>query len=276
MTTKTLFQKGSTNEQKFHESRIIEAIQIFGHDIQYVRRDVISEDELFGEDLVSEFTDSHTVEMYVENTDGYEGQDIFSKFGYEIEDSGTLVVSKKRFDEAVGQATGLVRPREGDLVVVPFSRSLFEIKFVEHEEPFYQLGHLPIWKLRIELFDYNQEDIDIPGIDVSRVESYGSQTLTLGSAGVFTVGETVTQVQTSGTVTGEVVTTDGNQLVVSGVSSDSGDWNVFESGFDIVGETSGLTRTVTDVDDMEDSNEDIEDISSDIVILNPKNPFGNF
>jgi hypothetical protein len=112
--------------------------------------------------------------MYVENNDGFDGEgDLFSKFGVEIRDSVTLVLAKRRWNQTVRKFDNEIkseRPVEGDLIFTPFAGKLFQIMHVEHEQPFYQLNNLPIYKLRCELFEYNDEDIDTGNTDIDQIE----------------------------------------------------------------------------------------------------------
>lgn len=277
-TNPYLDNEGYAPEQDLYEDLTIEALQFYGQDFRYVPREIVRKDDLFGEDTGSRFTDGYDVEMYVENLEGYEGQELFQKFGVEIRDEGTLVVARKRWNEEVGTPGSMKRPREGDLVYVPFSKSIFEITFVEHEEPFYQLNNLPVYKLRVSLFEYNGEDLDIEGVDTSKIESAYGQILTLDSTGAFETGETVTQVQNTGTVTGEVQSIDGLTLVVSNVSSDGPDYREFSTG-SIVSSTSALTRAVVSVKDSQGAygaNDEIETMADNIIDFDESHPFGEF
>jgi hypothetical protein len=165
-------QKG---EQRIIEDLTIEAIKIHGQDFVYMPRTLVKEDELYGEDVQSAFNTGVELEMYVESVDGFEGDGSFiSQFGLEIRDSVKLVVSKKRFEQEVTtlQSTvSILYPREGDLIYFPLTRGLFEIKFVEHENPFYQLNKLYTYSLSCELFQYSQEDIDTGWTDIDKAET---------------------------------------------------------------------------------------------------------
>ena len=175
------------------EDLTIETIKAMGHDFIYIPRTLVNVDELFGEDTLSKFDDGYELEMYIQNTDGFEGEgDILTKFGLEIRDRMTLVLSKRRFEHVVGIHEGeITKPREGDLVYFPLSKTLFEINFVEHENPFYQLGKLYTYVLTCEVFTYSQEDIDTGITDIDNVEAerqYYMVNLELGNA--ITTGAT--------------------------------------------------------------------------------------
>jgi hypothetical protein len=125
---------------------------------------LVSKDNILGEDRLSQFKASFPIEMYFENVDSLDGQGAFiQKFGLMMEQSATLVVARRRWDQLIGRYGQTIiptRPCEGDLIYFPLSKGLFEIKFVKHQDPFYQLGKLYVYKLQIELFQYSSERID--------------------------------------------------------------------------------------------------------------------
>ena len=168
MPTNVYFTQGTKNEQLLVEDLIIESLKIYGQDFFYIPRKLVSKDEILGEDRLSEFKASFPIEMYFENVDSLAGQGAFiQKFGLMMEQSATLVVARRRWDQLVGRygQTQLPnRPNEGDLLYFPLTKGLFEIKFVQHQDPFYQLGKLYVYKLQVELFQYSSERIDT-GID---------------------------------------------------------------------------------------------------------------
>jgi len=168
------FSAGARSEQNLYEDLIIESIKIYGQDLYYMPRDLVNVDAVFREDPVSSFNSNYLLEMYVDNVDGFDGEgDLFTKFGVEIRDQVTFTVSKRRWQQTVmrydNEITG-TRPFEGDLVFTPFSKKLFQIMHVEHEQPFYQLNNLPVFKLQCELFEYNDEDIDVSNDAISQLE----------------------------------------------------------------------------------------------------------
>ena len=190
-------------EQWLNEDLVIEAIKMFGMDMVYIPRTLVREDKLFGEDIMSAFTDPYYIEMYVESVDGFEGSgDMLSRFGLEIRDSAKLILSKKRFKFA----TGLKRPNEGDLIYFPLSKGLFEIKFVEHESPFYQLGKNHVFKLSVELFQMGNETINtgISAIDDPVDDLVYSVIISMTSVtGAFAVGQTAYLPITESSLTGD-------------------------------------------------------------------------
>ena len=157
--------------------------------------------------------------MFIENVEGFEGEgDLFTKFGVEIRDEATFVVARKRWNTTVGkndnQITG-ERPREGDLLYLPMSNKLFEVMHVEHEQPFYQLSNLPVFKLRATLYEYNDEDLDTGVAEIDDIEDDNAYTtiLTLNTTGLYTGnlggGQLVKQTLTDGAIMkGEVAVWD--------------------------------------------------------------------
>lgn len=166
------FSQGTASEQNLIEDLIIESLKIYGQELLYIPREIVSKDNILGEDRLSRFVNAFPIEMYFENIDSFDGQGAFiQKFGLMMEQSATLVVARKRWEHLIGNyGTGILpkRPSEGDLIYFPLTKGLFEIKFVKHQDPFYQLGKLYVYKLQIELFQYASEKIDTgnPNIDV--------------------------------------------------------------------------------------------------------------
>jgi len=217
MATNPYFKK-YVGDADIVEDLTIETIKSMGQDFIYIPRTLVNLDELFGEDTVSQFDDGYELEMYIQNVDGFEGEgDILSKFGIEIKDSMTLVVSRRRFEETISTYEDIKRPREGDLIYFPLSKTLFEIRFVEHENPFYQLGRLYTYVLSCDVFTYSHEDIDVGISDIDNVEEERKQfmiNLSLGNqiSGIaysnFFSGETIFQVSgTTGGTLGDATAT---------------------------------------------------------------------
>lgn len=151
------------NENILYESLIIEAVEMHSVDFYYIPRIFVAKDEILGEDRLSKFKDSYPIPMYMESQDGFEGQGAFlSKFGIQMEQSAHLMVARRSWEQAVGRFGKTVlphRPAEGDLLYFPMSGGLFEIMFVQHQNPFYQLGQLYTYKLTVELFRYSSETL---------------------------------------------------------------------------------------------------------------------
>ena len=159
MATNFYFNTFSNSmEQNLIEDLIIESIRIYGFDIWYIPRTLGAKDELLNEDDLSTFNSAYMIEAYIKNVDGFGGDgDFLSKFGLQINDTMTLTIAMRKFLEDVALFDGEVRPNEGDLIYFPLNRKIFEVKFVEHEAIFYQMGKLQTYDLRCELFEYSQE-----------------------------------------------------------------------------------------------------------------------
>ena len=150
-------------EQNLLENLVVESIQIHGQDFIYVPRAIVKEDTIFNEDVLSEFTETHSVEMHIETAEGFEGEgDLLSKFGLEVRDQIVTICSVSRFTEI----TSRLKPLVGDLIYHPISDAVFEIKFVEDEQPFYQLGKNYVYKITSELFVYSHENISTGVVEI--------------------------------------------------------------------------------------------------------------
>ena len=173
MPTNVYFDTGTTSEQRLYEDLIIEQLKIYGQDVFYLPRKLANKDTIFGEDPASSFDDSYIIEMYVDNTDGYMGeQEIIKKFGLELRDDIRFTLSKLRWETLVKNNGDLVaeRPQEGDLVYFPTTKAFFEIQFVEHEQPFYQQSALPVYKLSCTRWEYSSERLDTGITAIDTVE----------------------------------------------------------------------------------------------------------
>ena len=155
---------GNQNEKRLYEDLIVEGLKIYGHDVYYLPRTLVNRDLILGEDTTSRFDDSWLIEMYIESTEGFAGsQELISKFGLEIREDTTFMVSKRSWNYHVGQKDSLIaegRPNEGDIIYYPLMNSFFEIQFVEDQEPFFALGQLPVYKLRVTRWEYSSEQLN--------------------------------------------------------------------------------------------------------------------
>ena len=166
----------SRPEKRLLEDLIIESIIFYGQDMHWIPRKSVNEDQIFGEDTLSKFDVTYNIELYIKNIEGFEGEgDFISRFGLEIRDQVTLTMAQRRFEEL---GSGYPRPREGDLIYMPLNKKLFEILHVEHESIFYQVGELPVYDLRCELFRYSSEAIDTGIDDIDKLENEFSNVVT--------------------------------------------------------------------------------------------------
>lgn len=199
MAVNPYFRRNNVGEQNLLESLTTEAIKIHGHEMVYIPRETVVDDKILGEE-VSKFKDANRIEMYMENAEGFDGESDMTRFGLDIRENCTFIVSKRRFLEVMSHnATirDLGRPREGDLVYFDYPYNLFEIKYVEHDNPFYPLGQRYSFKLYCEAFKYTQEEIDTGESDmdaaVQAVATYKKRfTIDINSgSGSYVVGEEV-------------------------------------------------------------------------------------
>jgi hypothetical protein len=291
MATNYYFSQKVRSEQLLYEDIVIESLQMYGQDVYYLPREIVNEDRVFGDDVPSRFGSAYKVEMYIENIEGFDGEgDLFTKFGVQIRDQASFVVARKRWTQTVKRYDNDIsggRPREGDLIFLPLSNSLFEIMQVEHEQPFYQLSNLPTFKLRCELFEYNDEDLDtgITSIDDIEQDYAYTYSLLLDSVGTganhFSIGENVTMTIADGVVmSGEV-----NQwldltktLRLSHVGADDGKFHTFTSGQLITGSNGSIrVSSITEENQIAENeqNDDFETISDGFLDFSESNPFGD-
>lgn len=284
MATNSYFTQGTTGEQDLTESLVIEQIKMFGKDVYYIPRTLVNEDTVFGEDSLSAFNGAYLIEAYLEDAQGFRGDgDMFSKFGVRISDQVTFIISRKRFTEAVDDNAQLIvegRPNEGDLIHFPLANKTFEIQFVEHEVPFYQLGKIHVWGLRCELFEYSDEDFNTGVAEIDAVEVNFANAVTInvadGGTGDFVAGEIVTG--GSSNVTSEVKSWNSatRQLIVY---NRSGMYAIPET---LTGNTSGAAwtsatyNTLNNMNSETDQNFTLETQADAIIDFTESNPFGDF
>ena len=288
MATNQYFKQKVRSEQQLFEDLVIESLQMFGQDVYYLPREIVNKDKIFLDDVPSRFSDAYKVEMYIENTEGFEGEgDLFTKFGVELRDQATFIVSRKRWVQLVGKRLEVAnfRPREGDLIYLPMSESMFEIRRVETETPFYQLKDLPTFRLQCELFEYSGEDFDT-GVDtIQDVETEGSfkYNLSLDSGGGrFIQGETVTQVFDTYNMIGEVAFASDSGNTLHLIHSGATDWLFHEwtTTRSIIGDQSQHVATPTSINQINDilsdnQNKTFDDFESDFLDFSESNPFGD-
>ena len=182
MALNPFFLQGSQSEQRLVQDLINEQLKIYGVEVTYIPRKFVRKQTIIKEVQSSAFDDNFLLEAYLNTYEGYSGQgDIMTKFGLSLRDEVTLTISKERFEDFISPFLAAdddyelsSRPREGDVIFFPLGSRLFEVKFVEHEEPFYQLGKNYVYQLKCELFEYEDEvfDTDIEEID-SQLEDIG-------------------------------------------------------------------------------------------------------
>jgi hypothetical protein len=309
MPRNVYFSQAVKSEQHLYEDLIIESLGIYGQDVYYIPRTLVNRDSILNEDPAGKFDDAYLLEMYIENTEGFEGAgDLYSKFGLEIRDDATFIVSRRRWETRVGTFSDNVvdpRPQEGDLIFLPMTNSFFEITFVEDDSPFYQLSNLPVYKMQCSLFEYSDEDFEtgVESIDTSTAKAAYQLPIdvTISGGNHFAVGEIVEQTITAAVgdtpaviVFGEVQQRKKpsnilSKLWVSNIgTSGSTSAKDFTVGGTLTGRTSSYTGTIakvySDVTDLtgnswiadeEAQNIDFEINADGFIDFSESNPFGD-
>ena len=280
MPTNLYFQNTTSHaEQELVNSLTSEVIQIHGMDVIYIPRTLVKEDVLLGEDVLAKFSTAYEIEMYLKTTEGFGGEgDLVSKFGLDVRDEVIFTVHKDRFE----LATDMSKPLEGDLVFLPISKGLFEIKFVEHEQPFYQAGKNYSFDITCELYQYSEEQLEtgITAIDdIEREQSASIDfVMTAGGSGTFSTDEIIYQGSSlaAATAQGTVVSwTAASRTLRANDTS-----GTFVAGQSITGDTSGAIWTLTSYDDQAlpttpfADNLEFETDGDSILDFSESNPFG--
>ena len=290
------FSEQVKSEQNLYEDIIIESLKIYGQDLYYIPRDLVAEDKVLGDEIPARFNSSHKIEMYIENTEGFDGEgDLFTRFGVEIRDEATFVVSRRRWINVVNRGDNEVsslRPLEGDLIYVPMSKSLFQIMHVEHEQPFYQLNNLPIFKMRCQLFEYADEDLDtgvaeVDGIETDYAMTYILQMTAADASSDFKIGHHLRQALATTTIEAEISKWDvaNLQLHVVHLSADDGKYHQFIPGNITYypswpstdnPSTHAITAVVEDMKQSNnEQNDEFDTFSADFLDFSEDNPFGD-
>jgi hypothetical protein len=279
------FSPSVINEHMLLEDLIVESIQIMGHDVKYMPREVYdATDDVLGESVNSKFTRAYGMEMYLANVEGYEGDgDFFSKFGLEIRDTSNFVVSRRAFEKYIPSQIA-IRPREGDLIYVPLLNKIFEIKFVEEELMFFSLGKRQpyMYELRCEVFRFSNEDFETGDSEVDDLEHSAAYTILLNlstGSGNYYQDEVVYQGSNvaSATATAEVKhwIPDENKLEVINIKG------AFNLNANIIGKLSNTRYVLASQDDLADlvdyddsDNRIIQTEANTFIDLSEINPFG--
>lgn len=279
------YSVGVINEQRLLEDLIVESIQIMGHDCFYIPRDSYNgDDEIYGETINARFTRAYSMEVYLANVEGYEGDgDFFSKFGLEIRDTSNFVVSTRTFEKYVPSNIA-TRPREGDLLYVPVMRKIFEIKFVEEELNFFSIGKRNpyMYELRCELFRFSDENFDTGVEEIDDVEADASYTIQLNlgtGSGNYLSGELVYQGSNVSTSNTKAIVTEFDPI--SKVLTLHNIVGTFATATNLRGNTSNALYVVTSTDILGDytfyddyDNKEIQTEAALFIDLSEINPFG--
>lgn len=291
MATNPYFSYKVRAEQQLYEDIVIEALKMYGQDVYYIPREVISKDTIFNDTILSRFNNAYKIEMYIENMDGFDGEgDLFTKFGVEIRDAATFILARRRWNQTVGRLEGydsnkFYRPREGDVIYLPLSQTTFQIMSVQSELPFYQVSDLPVFKLRCEVFEYSDEDFDTGIDEIDRVEEFAAYqyVLTMDSASTgFERNETITQTFDDYSITGEVVRWSDSdlKLYVAHIGSSDGLYRDFTTTRTLTGSESSAVATPTLVQQLQNIQESAKEVTFDastfeFIDFSESNPFGD-
>jgi len=298
MATNLYFSQGRKSEQTLYEDIIIESLKMYGQDVYYVPRELVNRDTIFGDDSTSRFDNAYRIEMYIEGVEGFDGEgDLFAKFGVEIRDAATFIMARRRWLNTVASIENTLeepfyRPREGDLIVLTLSNSIFEIQKVEDETPFYQLKNLPVFRMRCELFEYNDEDFDTGVGEIDAIETVHAYSSTLifdettfsVANSKFEIGEEISQVNATFTMNGEIVNIDASvpgtyKVYVSHGGATDGLYHSWAASLPVVGQSSGISETPTSVGsenlEVDNQNAIFDTVATDFIDFSESNPFGD-
>ncbi len=289
MATNPYISVKNKEEQSLYEDILIEAIQFYGQDVYYLPREIVEREEIFLDSIESQFSDAYKVEVYIENTEAFDGEgDLFTKFGIELRDQATFVIARRRWKQLIGDrlSQAQFRPREGDVIYLPLSQSLFEVRKVETESPFYQLSNLPQFRMTCELFEFSDEDFDtgIEDIDIVEREHAFQYEMTMentGSEDYYYPGETVTQDFGDFTISGEVTSfnTQSRILRVAHTGASDGKYHMWSTDIPVVGTLASflplsITEGVNEIQPLS-QNKVFNDFANDFVDFTETNPFGD-
>ena len=292
MATSVYFNNyNSVAEQRVLEDLIVESIKIMGFDGYYLPNDNdIARDLLFGEDPVKKFQSAFPLELYLSNSLDYDGEkEFFSKFGLEIKNNVNVIVSKRSFQQRVPQNV-FQRPREGDLIYVPFlngTGELYEIKFADQDKDFNTLGRkVPyFYELQLEKFKFSHELINTGVQEIDDSATFSSYTIQLNvaaGAGTYQNKEIVYQALDSTEANATVVAVvqewnkKANTLNVTNIAGE------FIPNRNIIGASSNASYVLANFNPLKDSTRDessdnyiIENQANSIIDFSETNPFGS-
>lgn len=277
-------------EQRLFQSLVDEQIKMYGIDVYYLPRKIIDLDKLFREIRNSQFDDAFIIEAYLDTYSGFGGNgDLMSKFGLSQSDDMKITISKKRYEEIISpfldantKTILTQRPQEGDLIYFPITKNFFEIKFVEHEDPFYQVGGKYMYRLSCELYEYDGEKVLTKYEEVDtqiELQSYNVvYTLSTGTGKfkknetVVGLGQSIDSEQVKGNVIKWVNST--RKLTVSHINE------TFGVGVTVFGVSSGTSRMIESYSSMGfeysayAENKTLEALGDSVIDYKEKNALG--
>ena len=305
MALNPFFLQGTSSEQRLIQDLVNEHLRMYGVEVVYIPRKFVNTKTIIEEVQSSRFDDNFAIEAYVNTYDGYSGAgDILTKFGMSLRDELLITISKERFEDFIAPFLGALddgsgegeiilstRPREGDLVYFPLGQRIFEVKFVEHEDPFYQVGKNYVYKLSCELYQYEGEKIDteFDEIDLAASNSGYQVDYIMGTGSSNYLFNEIVVLQGTSIGAGGTVGAGVTQAIVSGWNAPTKTLTLshitgnFGIGKTIVGVSSGTGRTVVTFDyfgnlndDNYSENREFENEADDILDFSESNPFGEY
>lgn len=306
-----LYYSNNESEKNLYQDLVDEQIKLFGTDVYYITRKTFTDNALNDVEY-SEYSESIVIEVMLQNVEGFGAQSEFiSKFGLRVTDEVTFTMSVRRWQKEsirLNNLDILDRPNEGDLIFLPLTGDLYEIKFVEREQPFYQLGKLYFFTMTCEIYEVGNEEIDtgIPEIDILESNTDYEISLTLSDStdngagtGDFVVGETI-EYYTAVNVAGNTA------FVPTGIKAEVSGWDAPSRTLSLINNTgdfdpnyyvyqdsarevetyysTGLYLTgpqdsntyIENTNSEYDDNKYIEDSADDILDFTEVNPFGEY
>lgn len=278
-------QHGGVNtEQALIQSLVDEQIKLFGSDVYYLPRKMIK-DVALNDVLYSEFTTQYMIEMLLINVEGFGSPSEFiSKFGLRITDEITMVVSQNRWSQVFQEFADITtvdgRPNEGDLIYLPLTQDLYEIKFVEREAPFYQLGKNYIYTMTAEIYELGNDEFETGIEEIDVIEEVFAPSITIAmdpeATTHYSLGETVTGGTTGTTAEVSFWDRDNHELKLINRTGN------FTPGETITGAESGTVQDSVTVDNLTlenvqyADNKYIETTANDLLDFTEVNPFGEY
>ena len=274
------YYDGYQGEQDLVQDLVDEQIKLFGSDIYYLPRTLLKENTL--DDLIySKFEDQFQIEMLLQNVGGFGESEFISKFGLKITQEIRFNVSSRRWVQE-GTAFGLdKRPLEGDLLYFPLTKDLYEIKFVQVEEVFFQFGQLPFYSITAEIYEIGNEQINTGVADIDIIDQILSSAINI----VF-----VADSDTTDYIIGETVTSS-----ISNFTAKVSNWNSETRTLSVIDRTGTFVEnellegsesgaewqiesfsTLEDPNTNYDENKYIEDTADNLLDFSEKNPFGEY